>query len=196
VLGADHQTSIRTGSHKIAQYICLTAPSVSIIGEMVVWNCARRLAGRIFVSRGSGLPASGRAARPAGRTHASSTNGVILSTSVNILNSTVEDYQTNPTILAKTNPKKVSAALLKNHQGAPQSRGRPLTHSKAENLCLAPRKARFNSATTSAGQPTFLRFVPNYGCCTFIAYFREFPCKRALELHRRHRGTSDGYLRN
>jgi hypothetical protein len=42
---------IRTGSHKIAQYTCLTAGSGSIIGEMVVSNCARRLAGRIFVSR-------------------------------------------------------------------------------------------------------------------------------------------------
>ena len=49
--GPSGQTPLRTGSHKIAQYICLTARCGSIIGEMVVSNCARRPAGRIFVSR-------------------------------------------------------------------------------------------------------------------------------------------------
>ena len=77
----------RTGSHKIAQYICLTARSGSIIGEMVVSNCARRLAGRIFCVIGDPrCQHPGRAAPPAVRPHASSTDSVVLSASADILN--------------------------------------------------------------------------------------------------------------
>ena len=43
----------RTGSHKIAQRIRLIVLCRSIIGEMVVSNCARRLAGRFFCHRQS-----------------------------------------------------------------------------------------------------------------------------------------------
>jgi len=90
--------------HKIAQYICLTARCGSIIGEMVVSNCARRPAGRIFMSRAirdAGIRAVRRDQR---YSHASSTDGVVLSASADILNLMAADYQTKLLHLAKTNP--------------------------------------------------------------------------------------------
>jgi len=91
-------------SHKIAQYICLTAPSGSIIGEMVVSNCARRLAGRIFLSR-TIRAASTRAVQRdqrAGLMH--HLQLVLLINIRRYVELTAENYETKPTILAKTNP--------------------------------------------------------------------------------------------
>src|SRR6267154_4835887 len=103
----------RTRSHKIAQHLCLTTRCGSIIGEMVVSNCARRLAGRIFMSRAI-RAVSIRAVRHDQRASLMRHHQIVLrySTSVNMLNLTAENYETMPTFLAKTKPSKRPLAGL------------------------------------------------------------------------------------
>src|SRR5882757_8642218 len=97
-------TPIRTRSHRIAQCISLTACFGPIIGEMVVSNCARRLAGRISLSR-TIRAASTRAVQRdqrAGLMH--HLQLVLLINIRRYVELTAENYETKLTILAKTNP--------------------------------------------------------------------------------------------
>src|SRR5712671_2715109 len=80
---------------------------------MVVSNCARRLAGRIFMSRAI-RTVSIRAVRHDQRASLMRHHQIVLrySTSVNMLNLTAENYETMPTFLAKTKPSKRPLAGL------------------------------------------------------------------------------------